>query len=301
MNIPRALNSSVCYRCSASGLLQIPARATSTSASTAPTKAPSNPKVSTKSITGTRNGNNNVGHDGRQKKENPKYALRVGHRPPSLNDLALAKRFFDKSPTYHAGSASANDEVLETMIPQVAFAGRTNAGKSSLLKALIPEMKIIKPSKKPGFTRKIYFYGVGNKLGRELVLSDLPGYGYGSTTDQGNVILEYIRTAANLKMVYILMDCRVLEMPSDKQVIELLDTYGIPWQIIGTKFDRVTSRDPAPVLDILMRFSKMSRKGAMGASELYYKDEIIVTSDKSMAGISELKWSIMRNCGLVSE
>ncbi|KAK9432138.1 P-loop containing nucleoside triphosphate hydrolase protein [Lipomyces doorenjongii] len=184
---------------------------------------------------------------------------------------------------------------------QVAFAGRTNAGKSSLLKALIPEMKLIKPSKKPGFTRKIYCYGIGSKPGRELIMSDLPGYGYGSTTEQGDVILEYLRTAASLKMVYILMDSRVLEMPSDKQVIALLDTYGIPWQIIGTKFDRAKSGDPAHVLDMLMRFSKASRKGAMGASETFYKDEIIVTSDKTMVGINELKWSIMRHSGLVSE
>ncbi|KAK9490316.1 P-loop containing nucleoside triphosphate hydrolase protein [Lipomyces doorenjongii] len=184
---------------------------------------------------------------------------------------------------------------------QVAFAGRTNAGKSSLLKALIPEMKLIKPSKKPGFTRKIYCYGIGNKPGRELIMSDLPGYGYGSTTEQGDVILEYLRTAASLKMVYILMDSRVLEMPSDKQVIALLDNYGIPWQIIGTKIDRAKSGDPAHVLDMLMRFSKASRKGAMGASETFYKDEIIVTSDKTMVGINELKWSIMRHSGLVSE
>ncbi|KAK9311053.1 hypothetical protein V1524DRAFT_412102, partial [Lipomyces starkeyi] len=116
------------------------------------------------------------------------------------------------------------------------------------------------PSKKPGFTRKIYFYGVGSKPGRELILSDRPGYGYGSTTEQGDVILEYLRTAANLKMVYILMDSRVLEMPR-----------------------------------------QASRKGVMGASEQYYKDEIIVTSDKTMIGVNELKWSIMRHCGLVSE
>ncbi|KAK9366352.1 P-loop containing nucleoside triphosphate hydrolase protein [Lipomyces kononenkoae] len=173
--------------------------------------------------------------------------------------------------------------------------------KSALLKALIPEVETIRPSKKPGFTRKVHFYGVGNATGRELVMADLPGYGYGSTTEQGNLILEYLRTAANLKMVYILMDSRVLEMPSDRQVIELLSAYGIPVQFVATKFDRARSGNPQPVLDLLMRFSKASRKGAMGASDKYYKDEVIVTSTKTMAGIDELKWSIMRNCGLASE
>ncbi|KAK9386090.1 P-loop containing nucleoside triphosphate hydrolase protein [Lipomyces mesembrius] len=284
-----------CHCCSASALFRCPVPAISISfpaSLTFSTTAAWTLKNSTKINSGS---NNNAGHRRPQKKDKQRYALRIGYRPPSLNDLAIAKRFFDESLTYE------HDAAFDTTIPQVAFAGRTNAGKSSLLKALIPEMKIIKPSKKPGFTRKIYFYGVGSKPGRELIMSDLPGYGYGSTTKQGEVILEYLRTAANLKMVYILMDSRVLEMPSDKQVIALLDTYGIPWQIIGTKFDRAKSGDPAHVLDLLMRFSKASRKGAMGASEKFYKDEIIVTSDKTMVGINELKWSIMRHSGLVSE
>ncbi|KAK9235806.1 P-loop containing nucleoside triphosphate hydrolase protein [Lipomyces kononenkoae] len=248
-----------------------------------------------------KNASCNAGNHRPKKSSKPSHALRIGYRSPTLNDLALAKRFFDESQTYHAGSLSPANVPFDTTIPQVAFAGRTNAGKSALLKALIPTMETIRPSKKPGFTRKVYFYGVGNRPGRELVMSDLPGYGYGSTTEQGCLILEYLRSAANLKMVYILLDSRVLEMPSDKQVVELLSTYGIAWQLVSTKFDRARVGNPQPLLDLLMRFSKASRKGAMGASDRYYKDEVIVTSSKTMAGIDELKWSIMRNCGLVSE
>ncbi|KAK9353546.1 P-loop containing nucleoside triphosphate hydrolase protein [Lipomyces doorenjongii] len=299
--IRRTIRRSTYHCCSASALVRCPVPAISISFPASlifSTTAGWKLKYSTKINSGS---NNNAGHPRPLKKDKQRYALRIGYRSPTLNDLALAKRFFDESLTYHAGSPPLHDAAFDTTIPQVAFAGRTNAGKSSLLKALIPEMKLIKPSKKPGFTRKIYCYGIGSKPGRELIMSDLPGYGYGSTTEQGDVILEYLRTAASLKMVYILMDSRVLEMPSDKQVIALLDTYGIPWQIIGTKFDRAKSGDPAHVLDMLMRFSKASRKGAMGASETFYKDEIIVTSDKTMVGINELKWSIMRHSGLVSE
>ncbi|ODQ71922.1 hypothetical protein LIPSTDRAFT_105518 [Lipomyces starkeyi NRRL Y-11557] len=117
--IRRTIKRSTYHCCSASALFRCPVPAISISfpaslafSTTAAWRLKNSTKIKSDS-------NNNAGHRRLQKKDQQKYALRIGYRSPALNDLAFAKRFFQESQTYHAASSSLHDAAFDTTIPQV--------------------------------------------------------------------------------------------------------------------------------------------------------------------------------------
>ncbi len=126
---------------------------------------------------------------------------------------------------------------------EIAFAGRSNVGKSSLLNSIIGRKKMAKVSKTPGKTQCINFYEVENKY----YFVDLPGYGYARTSMAlrqrwGVIIPDYLRSRRNLRCVLQLVDARHPPMPSDQELFYALqDEFHLPVIVVATKSDKINA------------------------------------------------------------
>ena len=132
-------------------------------------------------------------------------------------------------------------KLPETSLPQVAFAGRSNVGKSSLINTLVNRKSLARTSSQPGKTQTINFYNVN----KELYFVDLPGYGYAkaskkSQEEWGRLIEKYLYTSEQLQAVFLLVDIRHEAKPSDKMMYEWIDAAGIMPVIIATKADKIS-------------------------------------------------------------
>lgn len=129
---------------------------------------------------------------------------------------------------------------------EVAFVGRSNVGKSSLLNALVFKKRLAITSSKPGCTQKVGFYRIGRR--ENVTLVDLPGYGYAEAptrvVNKWNILIgKYIRLRKerqNLKCVFLLVDARHGFLPRDKAFARFLDEFSIPYQVVLTKVDRLS-------------------------------------------------------------
>jgi GTP-binding protein len=128
--------------------------------------------------------------------------------------------------------------VAET--PEVAFAGRSNAGKSSLINALVGRKDLARASNTPGRTRELNFFD----LGERLTLVDLPGYGYAraakSDVRKWQALLRaYLRGRPGLIRAFVLIDSRHGVMKADKQMLALLDETAVTYQLVLTRIDKI--------------------------------------------------------------
>jgi GTP-binding protein len=134
----------------------------------------------------------------------------------------------------------------DSSLPEVAFAGRSNVGKSSLVNAITGRLKLARASTEPGRTRELNFFRVGDMLR----LVDLPGYGYAKA---GRADIErwtaltrdYLRGRPSLKRVILLIDSRHGLKPHDKDVMDALDTSAVTYQLVLTKADKLKATELA--------------------------------------------------------
>ena len=131
-------------------------------------------------------------------------------------------------------------------LPEVAFAGRSNVGKSSLLNALVRRNAIARVSKTPGRTREINFFEVNG----EFVLVDLPGYGYARVSKAARaawrpLIEGYLHGTSALRGLVLLLDVRRDPTPDDEQMFAFLAERGVPVLVAITKIDKLTARAAA--------------------------------------------------------
>ena len=138
--------------------------------------------------------------------------------------------------------ATADGWRPETTLPEVAFAGRSNVGKSSLLNRLVRRKAIARVSRTPGRTREINFFEVN----RRFVLVDLPGYGYARISKERRaewrpLIEEYLRSSPNLRGVVQLIDVRRDPSDDDLQMLEFLSGLGAPTLVAITKVDKLAA------------------------------------------------------------
>lgn len=131
-------------------------------------------------------------------------------------------------------------------MPEIAFAGRSNVGKSSLINLLLNRKKLAKISGSPGKTRTINFYRV-NDVFR---IVDLPGYGYAKVAKSvsenwGDMIEEYLKNRKHLRCVFQLVDLRHAPSVQDVQMYEWLKYYGLSGFVIGTKADKISRNELA--------------------------------------------------------
>ena len=128
----------------------------------------------------------------------------------------------------------------DNKLPEVAFAGKSNVGKSSLINALMMRKSLARTSAQPGKTQTINFYNIN----KEIYLVDLPGYGYAKASEKereawGQMIERYLNTSEKLRAVFLLVDIRHAPSANDKQMIEWMAYVGYDPIVIATKLDKI--------------------------------------------------------------
>jgi GTP-binding protein len=165
--------------------------------------------------------------------------------------------------------------------PEIAFAGRSNVGKSSLVNALTGQHALARASHQPGRTRQLNFFNLGDRL--DLV--DMPGYGYAEAAksvkeDWQGMMFAYLRGRATLRRVVLLLDARIEFKQSDFAVMELLDRAAVTYQMVLTKVDAMK---PAALA------RKREATAALVRQHAAAFPEIALTSSETGAGIAELR------------
>ena len=132
------------------------------------------------------------------------------------------------------------DQLPAPGLPEVAFAGRSNVGKSSLINALTGRKALARASNTPGRTRQLNFFDLGGRL----TLVDMPGYGYAQAAkeikaDWQELMFEYLRGRPTLQRIVLLLDARIELKASDHAVMGLLDQAAVTYQLVLTKADAV--------------------------------------------------------------
>jgi GTP-binding protein len=150
---------------------------------------------------------------------------------------------------YLGPMASAGGWRPEPNLPEVAFSGRSNVGKSSLINALVRRKKLARVSNTPGRTREIHFFGINGRF----TLVDLPGYGYAKISKARQaewrpLIEGFLRASAPLRGVVQLLDARHDPTGDDLQMVDFLAEIGAPTVFVATKVDKLSAREvPARV------------------------------------------------------
>ena len=191
-----------------------------------------------------------------------------------------ARKLFAGTCDFIWGAASP-DDLPPAELPEVAFVGRSNAGKSSLINALTGRKTLARVSHTPGRTRQINFFD----LNKRIVLADLPGYGYAKASksladEWQSLIFAYLRGRAALKRVILLVDARRGAMDTDKQAMGLLDQAAVSYVLTLTKIDQLSKpeRDRAEA-----ELAEESRRHTAAYPEIF------VTSSRDALGLDALK------------
>lgn len=156
--------------------------------------------------------------------------------------MELEKRFTSKCEFFAA--ADTLDWLPPVTLPEVAFAGRSNVGKSTLINALTGRRKLARTSNTPGRTQQLNFFNIGDAFH----LVDMPGYGYAkvSKTKIANwvkVLENYLRGRVPLRLALVLVDSRHGLKPGDIEIMDLLNKAAVPYRVILTKGDKANQSE----------------------------------------------------------
>lgn len=173
-------------------------------------------------------------------------------------------------------SAAKPKDYPPALLPEVAFVGRSNVGKSSLINVLAGRKALVRTSSTPGRTQLINFFDINGKL----TLVDLPGYGYAKAPPElrkqwGPMIETYLAKRENLKTVVLILDIRRIPSDGDLQMLRWLENYNIPPVLVLTKCDKLSKTERAKQTaliaatidrdkNMMLPFSALSRDGRDG-------------------------------------
>jgi len=189
----------------------------------------------------------------------------------------LGVKIFRQEAKFIAG-ATKPSQLPKISLPQVAFVGKSNVGKSSLINTICRRKNLARVSHTPGRTRQINFFLIAEKL----VIVDLPGYGFAKVPSKEKqnwekLILHYLQNSPNLKLVNLLIDARRGIKENDLKVIQLLHSYDKQIQLVFTKADKVKLKEGfeeevknylASLGYLLCNIVLSSSKNGVGAKEL---------------------------------
>jgi len=207
---------------------------------------------------------------------------------PDRDALEVGRLLFAQECRFVIGVARIDDLPADDL-PEIAFAGRSNVGKSSLINALTGRKTLARTSNTPGRTQQLNFFN----LGERLMIVDLPGYGYAKApkgeVDRWNRLIRlYLKGRVGLRRLCVLVDARHGLKPSDRQVMDMLDEAAVVYQIVLTKADKVKAGD-------------LDRRRAEIAAEIARRPaanpEIMATSALKGAGIPDLRAALAELAG----
>ncbi|UYQ74152.1 ribosome biogenesis GTP-binding protein YihA/YsxC [Pelagibacterium flavum] len=172
-------------------------------------------------------------------------------------------------------------------IVEIAFAGRSNVGKSSLINALVGQSALARTSNTPGRTQELNLFAP-QEGGIRLV--DMPGYGFAKAPKPAvekwnKLIHQFLRGRPNLRRVYVLVDARHGPKPNDATVMNELDRAAVSYQVVLTKADKLSEKDLGGVVDMTAKF--IAKRPAA-------HPEIILTSSEKGLGIDVLRREVAR-------
>ncbi|WP_368905204.1 ribosome biogenesis GTP-binding protein YihA/YsxC [Taklimakanibacter lacteus] len=206
----------------------------------------------------------------------------------STDQLERGRLLFAGPASFVMGVAKI-EQLPEVRGTEIAFAGRSNAGKSSLINTLTGHKELARASNTPGRTRELNYFDIAGKL----TLVDMPGYGYAKAPKaevkkwQG-LLKTYLRGRPGLTRVFVLVDARHGVTATDLEIFTLLDESAVTFQIVLTKADKILARDEAALLE---RTRALAKKRPAAFPEVH------LTSSVTGRGYPELRAEI---AGLVS-
>jgi GTP-binding protein len=198
----------------------------------------------------------------------------------AAGEIEAARKLFAGPCDFVWGATSA-ENLPPQDLNEIAFVGRSNAGKSSLVNALTGRKSLARVSQTPGATRQINFFNLASRL----MLVDLPGYGFAKRSKSESdswqeMIFAYLRRRSRLRRVALLIDSRRGVLESDQQVMALLDRAAVSYALILTKADELKPAAQAPALEAA---------AAHAAKHTAALAEVQLTSAFSGSGIPELR------------
>lgn len=199
------------------------------------------------------------------------------------------KWLFKQKCTFMLSVANPSQYPSDTL-PEVAFAGRSNVGKSSLINGLFESKSVAKTSNTPGRTQQLNYFNVNSAF----LLVDMPGYGFAKVPkhiadDWKRLIKDYIVSRSNLKRIYILVDARHGLKNNDLDFMSTLNEIGLSYQIILTKTDKI-NKDALSLL--VENINEIIKKH--GAAYPF----VLMTSSKKRFGIDSVRAEIVQLCCL---
>jgi GTP-binding protein len=203
----------------------------------------------------------------------------------STAEVAGGEALF-KTPCVFVKGVTSIDALPADGRPEIAFAGRSNVGKSSLINALTGRKTLARVSVTPGRTRELNFFTLGHQ--DELVLVDMPGYGYAKAPKSAvkgwtRLIGDYLKGRRELKRVFLLIDARHGIKPNDRETMTLMDEAAVSYQAVLTKADKPKASELAAVI---------AKVGAELAKHPAAYPQVLVTSARTGMGIPELRAAV---------
>ena len=189
-----------------------------------------------------------------------------------------------KEPVSFVLSVANLSQLPLSELEEIAFAGRSNVGKSSLINALFNQKKLAKTSSTPGRTQQLNYFNLNDKIH----VVDLPGYGYAEAPKSlvkqwQKLIFDYLRGRVNLRRVFLLIDSRHGLKKVDKEVMEMLDKAAVTYQIVLTKADKISFK--------ALKNQETSILNEVKNHAAAY-NEIIATSSEKNIGLEDLRAEI---------
>ncbi len=193
-------------------------------------------------------------------------------------------------------AAHTLQQLPPALLPEIAFAGRSNVGKSSLINRLLGRKGLVKTSSKPGKTQSLNFF----TLGDALYFVDLPGYGYAQVSRQqrrfwGDLVAGYVESRPNLSAVVVIIDLRHELKQQDLELVDWLRHIGRPYLLVYTKADKLSRNQQeknAALLDAALKAQRRERvvfssQTGQGRDEVLAKIQALAGFDGAAARASE--------------